>query len=361
MHVSTGSLIHGLNQGGKNHSNLGDIQLAHIPLQPPQERDSWIMAEFIRMNFDTQSLCKLNRVRLHQQVIFLSDVMDASGRAIESKCLEELPWNERWSSLIFLKEMPSDSDFRLWNEALLQIRALGGRLHIGGHLRQGHKAWPWKYDIKSLQLFHIKEDGVDLYEPALCEGARTRANRYVCTDERTGVIPRGGPCTIGETAGEGILKIISFTDNPPPTEPPLTFRQVLSEWGHIWMWESLNLSGDGEDKDGAWWREAIEENTLVAVTDGSYMKELYPDMKSCAFIVECSRDRGRMSGAFSEQTMASCSYRGELLDLLAIHLILLSINKINPTLTSSVHIYSDCLGALNKVKNLPPHQIPSKC
>ena len=71
-----------------------DIQLAQIPLQFPRERDSWIMAEFIRMDYDTQSLCRLNRVRLHQQVIFLSDVMDASGRAIESKYLEERPWNE---------------------------------------------------------------------------------------------------------------------------------------------------------------------------------------------------------------------------------------------------------------------------
>ena len=71
-----------------------DIQLAQIPLQFPRECDSWIMAEFICMDYDTQSLCRLNRVRLHQQVIFLSDVMDASGRAIESKYLEERPWNE---------------------------------------------------------------------------------------------------------------------------------------------------------------------------------------------------------------------------------------------------------------------------
>ena len=98
-----------------------DIQLAHIPLQPQRERISWIMAEFIRMNYDMQSLCKLNRVHLHQQVIFLSDVMDASKRAIELKYLEEQPWNKRWSSLIFFKERPSDSNFRLWNAALLQI------------------------------------------------------------------------------------------------------------------------------------------------------------------------------------------------------------------------------------------------
>ena len=135
------------------------------------------------------------------------NVMDASGRAIESKYLEERPWNERWYNLIFPKEMQSNSNFRLWNEALLQIQALRGRLHIGGHLRQGHKVWPWKY-IKSLQLFHIKEDGVDLYEPALGEGARTRANRCVCTKERTGVAPRGGPCTIGKDALAGKVTVL---------------------------------------------------------------------------------------------------------------------------------------------------------
>ena len=68
-----------------------------------------------------------------------------------------------------------------------------------------------------------------------------------------------------------------------------------------------------------------------------------------------------MTSVFSEQTMAACSYRGELLGLLAIHLILLSVNKVNPNLLGSVHIYSDCLGAFDKVKNLPPHRIPSKC
>jgi hypothetical protein len=182
-----------------------NIQLAHIPLQPPRERDTWIMAEFIRMNYNMQSLCKLNSVWLHQQVIFLSDVKDASGRAIDSKYLDERLWNKQWSSLIFPKERPSDSNFRLWKAALPQIRALGGRLHIGQHLRQGHKIWPWKYNIESLQLFHIKENGIDLYEPALEEGARTRANCYVCTAEETGVVLRGRPCTIGE-AGKGILK-----------------------------------------------------------------------------------------------------------------------------------------------------------
>ena len=41
-------------------------------------------------------------------------------------------------------------------------------------------------------------------------------------------------------------------------------------------------------------------------------------------------------------------------------LILLSVSRVAPELTGSAHLYLDCLGALDKVKNLPPHCIPSK-
>jgi hypothetical protein len=44
---------------------------------------------------------------------------------------------------------------------------------------------------------------------------------------------------------------------------------------------------------------------------------------------------------------------------MAIYLILLAVNKVNEGLTGRVNIYSDCLGALNKVKNLPPARIPT--
>ena len=84
-------------------------------------------------------------------------------------------------------------------------------------------------------------------------------------------------------------------------------------------------------------------------------------MNSCAFILEYTKSRGRLMGALPEQTITACSYCGELIGLLAIHLILLSVSRVAAKLTGSAHIYSDCLGALSKVKNLPPHRIPSKC
>jgi hypothetical protein len=44
---------------------------------------------------------------------------------------------------------------------------------------------------------------------------------------------------------------------------------------------------------------------------------------------------------------------------MALHLILLAANKVAPGLRGQVQIYSDCLGALNKVTTLPDNRFPS--
>jgi hypothetical protein len=46
---------------------------------------------------------------------------------------------------------------------------------------------------------------------------------------------------------------------------------------------------------------------------------------------------------------------------MAIHLILLSVNKLHCNLARSVEIVSNCLGALKRVSYLPPYRIPSQC
>jgi hypothetical protein len=67
------------------------ITLADLPSQPPWEQDSWLMKELDRLDYSDKELQRLNRVRLHQQVLYLSDVMDASGRALDRKYLHPRP------------------------------------------------------------------------------------------------------------------------------------------------------------------------------------------------------------------------------------------------------------------------------
>lgn len=45
---------------------------------------------------------------------------------------------------------------------------------------------------------------------------------------------------------------------------------------------------------------------------------------------------------------------------MAIHLILLAVNKVNPGLEGTVKIYSDCERALGSVESLPTLKIPTK-
>ena len=108
-------------------------------------------------------------------------------------------------------------------------------------------------------------------------------------------------------------------------------------------------------------RKSIADNSLVAVTDGSYTKEQYPNPNSAAFIFDCAKGRGRLIASFPEKTKYANAYRGKLLGLMGIHLILLSINRVNPTLAGLVKVYSDCLGALSRVDDLPAFRIPSRC
>jgi hypothetical protein len=122
------------------------------------------------------------------------------------------------------------------------------------------------------------------------------------------------------------------------------------------MWDNLSITGVPD-----WVAASITDNSCIPVTDGSYMKELYPYLNSAAFVLECSKGRGRLTGSFVEQTPNAGSYQGELLDLMAIHLILWGINEVYQCLQGLVHILSDCLGALDKVENLPPYPIPTQC
>jgi len=123
--------------------------------------------------------------------------------------------------------------------------------------------------------------------------------------------------------------------------PPRTFMDVLHSWGNTWLWDNLSLTGDH-----GWINTAISEGNLLAVTDGSFLREHYPNLCSAAFVLECTKGRGHVIGSFSEASQAANSYRGELLGLMAIHLILLSIDKVHGGKDGSVEVVSDCLGAL---------------
>lgn len=99
----------------------------------------------------------------------------------------------------------------------------------------------------------------------------------------------------------------------------------------------------------------------MAVTDGSYMEDIDLDICSVAFIFECQQGSRKIVGSFAEHYEDACAYWGELMGLMAIHLILWAINLTYPDMMGSIQICSGCNGALGMVKNIPNSCIPNRC
>jgi hypothetical protein len=82
----------------------------------------------------------------------------------------------------------------------------------------------------------------------------------------------------------GVKTIITYAEGPPAHIQPTAIWEVLQKWQQTWMWE--NIQWVGMDNCIV---EAIKKGTCIAVTEGSYMKELYPSIHLATLVLECSK------------------------------------------------------------------------
>jgi hypothetical protein len=166
---------------------------------------------------------------------------------------------------------------------------------------------------------------------------------------------RGDYATV-EKLRPWVWKVCSVASLPFWPALPTMFLDVLWGWGHTWLWNETKVVG-GTD----WLSQAIAGKMLIAVTDGSYIWEHYPEICFAAFILKCKHSGGQITGAFPEALIEANAFQGELLGLMAVHLLLLAMNTVSPGLTGLVRVCSDCLGALSRVAELPPYQVLTCC
>ena len=262
-----------------------------------------------------------------------------------------------WSRFVFPIEHPRRSDFTLWKAALVAVVPAGGiNDSLGPFLREGHKQWDWTVHHSTGLLVYHGGDDKSLYRCAGTQQQEARGESWeLVEDVLAAPISPGVPCSVRRLRRGGVRIISEVTTTVVPDSPE-DIIDVLRSWGHTWMWECLKLFGGTE-----WLLSSIASGTCVAVTDGSYMRDIFPNLGSAAFVLECTTGQGRIIGAFSEQACDASAFRSELLGLLAIHLVLLAANRLQPNLGGRVDIFSDCLGALGQVFKLPTDRIPARC
>ena len=90
---------------------------------------------------------------------------------------------------------------------------------------------------------------------------------------------------------QGGWRLTSLAQEVTPAPAPWTFMDVLQSWGNTWLWENISMAGGYN-----WLHEAITDGSLIAVTDGSYIRELYPNLCSAACVLECKKGQECLIG-----------------------------------------------------------------
>lgn len=148
------------------------IEILDTPLSFPRERDGWLMVLLAGLGFSVAEMEMLNRVRIYQQVVFLSCILNAKGTDIDEKYLYRRPSGQKWSELKFPQEKPSSSDFRLWHQALRQLVPAGGlAVRLGRSLHNGYKVWDWRVNSEE-GICYIT--GMDLWMSTRSQGFLVR-------------------------------------------------------------------------------------------------------------------------------------------------------------------------------------------
>ncbi len=308
------------------------------------------MQVLLKAEYAAEMLLRLNRVQMSLPLLFMLDVLTASGNMVNTEILLRRPRGETCSNMRWPQERPTNSDLQSWKNAILTTCLSGCKsFSIGGFPGNTHRIWHWLWCEEDFTLRLLHKDKKT--EEAFISGHKPNRFHYSHSQphSRQRVV-----CSVHSTLDGGHWRLLSTTPRADPPLSPLTFLDVLQTWENTWLWENMTVTG------GLMWiSKSITNSTLVVVTDGSYIRELFPNLCSAAFVFECSAGCGRIVGSFSELLLVANAYRGELLGLKAIHLILLSVNKLHCNLAGSVEIVSGCLGALKRVTYLPPYRTPS--
>jgi hypothetical protein len=86
------------------------------------------MQVILRAGYRTEDLWQINRVRVLLQVLFMSDILTASGNMISSEVMSPRPRGEAWSSMRWPNKQPTMPDMDLWRNAIAQYAQAGAQV-----------------------------------------------------------------------------------------------------------------------------------------------------------------------------------------------------------------------------------------
>ena len=118
------------------------VVIADTDQQFPPEKDQFIMQALISRGYSRDMLKRINQVQVSQQVLYMSDLLMASGNKIDAKAWIPRNRTEQRSSHCWPNKRPAQLDFLAWRTALQatcpsQCKAMT----VGKFIRTPHQIW----------------------------------------------------------------------------------------------------------------------------------------------------------------------------------------------------------------------------
>lgn len=125
------------------------------------------------------------------------------------------------------------------------------------------------------------------------------------------------------------------------------FWEYVKSWGGAWLWDTIRTP-HGLDAVV----DAIASGSAIMVTDGSYCRNIRSEIDDAGWLIYCrQRKHIVLKGSTYEYCVTAGSYRGELLGLIALHLLILAVEEFYALEDAPRCLVAcDNLGGLNKSK-----------
>ena len=326
-----------------------------------RRQDKFIMETIVNLHsYSPTELSHINRCRIHLQATTLADITTACGKhfshcALHCHLDSSIPHHYNWPT----QPRPYQYSRRLWKQAIKKAFPCHGQLlnqRLGSWTDGGRQQWQWFHQPSTGRLFRRYRGRLRMYIRTSRRGNIGRFPRFkYCTqaislpiNSHRATILRINRTTVKLT---GTTRRIG--EFPPPDRSQADIRefQILRQE----MKETSRHCNITDDD----LRRALRNNTLVTVSDGSYMAHL--ELGTAAWILACSRHQYATGNHFTPGPGHSqCSHRSELSGMLGAILHVNDLCKKFLITEGHITLYCDGKGAIDVVSNLYPSINPSR-
>jgi hypothetical protein len=179
------------------------VTVADLSTEYPWDGDQFIMQVLLKQGYPMDILLRLNHVRVSLQLLFMSDILTASGHKVNPEVLLRRAPGDAWSSMRWPTEHPTDSDFLLWRNALLSICPSRSRsTQLGRFTASTHRIWRWMLSKGEGSLHHLKDNGIT--EEVFVAGKKPNCFNYSHSQLRS---HHNIVCLVEPTLGNGSWRL----------------------------------------------------------------------------------------------------------------------------------------------------------